>query len=97
MESFLAERELLSMVGKMNSPGMGPGHGERGGGGGPMLGPDHGVLTGGGGDEETEELHRKIEEMEMEQEELNDSLMSMTSHFAKVRTCKDSQCSILAA
>ena len=68
MESFLAERELLSMVGKMNSPGMGGG----------------GVGSGGHDGGLTEDLHRKIEEMEQEQEELNDSLMSMTSHFAKV-------------
>lgn len=37
-----------------------------------------------GNDGCSQELKRRIEEMEEEQEELNNSLMSMTSHFAKV-------------
>ena len=37
---------------------------------------------GGGGDEG---LSKRIVEMEEEQEELTNSLMEMTSHFAKVR------------
>ena len=35
-------------------------------------------------DEDSHELKEQIRRMELEQEELNDSLMSMTSHFAKV-------------
>ncbi|TRY70760.1 hypothetical protein TCAL_04878 [Tigriopus californicus] len=38
-----------------------------------------------GSDGCSQELKRRIEEMEEEQEELNNSLMSMTSHFAKVQ------------
>ena len=30
-------------------------------------------------------LHQRIREMEEDQEELNNSLMALTSHFAKVR------------
>ena len=41
---------------------------------------------GGGGEGDACELKRRLREMEDEQEELNSSLMSMTSHFAKVRT-----------
>ena len=36
-------------------------------------------------DGDAHELRRRLEEMEEEQEELNSSLMSMTSHFAKVK------------
>ena len=39
---------------------------------------------GGGGGCEEEGLSKRIVEMEEEQEELNNSLMEMTSHFAKV-------------
>ena len=37
--------------------------------------------------EEDATLKRKLREMEEEQEELNASLMAMTSHFAKVDCC----------
>ena len=49
------------------------------------LWPPHGIggEGGGGGDEG---LSKRIEEMEEEQEELTNSLMEMTSHFAKVHT-----------
>ena len=40
---------------------------------------------GGGNAGEATELRQRLMEMEEEQEELNSSLMSMTSHFAKVR------------
>ena len=43
-----------------------------------------GGMGGGCGSGDADELQRRIEEMEEEQEELNSSLMSMTSHFAKV-------------
>ena len=39
---------------------------------------------GGGSAGEAEELRRRLREMEDDQEELNTSLMSMTSHYAKV-------------
>lgn len=39
----------------------------------------------GEGDDDAGELKRRIREMEEEQEELNTSLMGMTSHFAKVK------------
>jgi gamma-glutamylcysteine synthetase len=55
------------------------------------LAPDHKMfmmsLDGGGAEVEVAEashLHERIRQMEEEQEELNASLMDMTSHFAKV-------------
>ena len=50
------------------------------------LWPPHGIggSEGGGGGGGDEGLSKRIEEMEEEQEELTNSLMEMTSHFAKV-------------
>ena len=51
------------------------------------LWPPHGIGGGeGGGGGSDEGLSKRIEEMEEEQEELTNSLMEMTSHFAKVQT-----------
>ena len=38
------------------------------------------------GSEAASELRQRIREMEDDQEELNNSLMALTSHFAKVKT-----------
>ena len=56
------------------------------------LWPPHGIggVEGGGGSDEG--LSKRIEEMEEEQEELTNSLMEMTSHFAKVHTAFLSVC-----
>ena len=48
------------------------------------LWPPHGIGGEGGGGGSDEGLSKRIEEMEEEQEELTNSLMEMTSHFAKV-------------
>ena len=57
------------------------------GGGGLGL---HGGLHGGHG-EANHQLEERVRQMEEDQDELNTSLMSLTSHFAKVsrpnRTC----------
>ena len=50
------------------------------------LWPPHGIGGEGGGCGSDEGLSKRIEEMEEEQEELTNSLMEMTSHFAKVHT-----------
>lgn len=49
------------------------------------LWPPHGIGGEGGGGGGDEGLSKRIEEMEEEQEELTNSLMEMTSHFAKVQ------------
>ena len=54
-----------------------------------MNGATNGFCRMNGGSEDTgaaSKLRQRIREMEEDQEELNNSLMALTSHFAKVRS-----------